>query len=107
MFGLSSEDRAETYLKELKFEIIARRFCSKFGEIDIIAKGKNQILHFIEVKATSGEYEVEYRLTPSKYVKILKAVDYYLMKNGLDSDFQIDLLVIKKEKIELIENISL
>ena len=106
LFGKSSEDKPSRYLERLKFKIIERNFHSKFGEIDIIAS-KDEILHFVEVKATDGDYEVQYRLTASKYAKILKAVDYYLLKNGWNFDFQIDLLVIKKDEFELIENISL
>ena len=54
LFGFKSEDKAVKYLKNQGFEIITRNFKSKFGEIDIIAK-KTNILHFIEVKATSGD----------------------------------------------------
>ncbi|MCD8213076.1 MAG: YraN family protein, partial [Campylobacter sp.] len=106
LFGKISEDNACKYLSNLKFKILERNFHSKFGEIDVIAADTNGVLHFIEVKATSGNYETEYRLNASKYKKILKAIDYYLLKNGQNSDFQIDLLTINKDKFELIRNIS-
>lgn len=87
-------------------EILARNFSSKFGEIDVIAK-KDGILRFVEIKATQGDYEAEYRLTPSKFNKILKTIDFYLLQNGVNSDFQVDLIAIKKGEIKWIENISL
>ena len=89
LFGKSSEDRACEFLRKLGFVILERNFHSKFGEIDIIALSSDKILHFIEVKATSKEYEAEYRL------------------NEPNRDFQLDLLVVKNGNFELIENISL
>ena len=69
LFGFSAEDRACEFLQNHGFAILCRNFRSRFGEIDIIAK-KDEILHFIEVKATLGEYETAYRLTKSKFEKI-------------------------------------
>jgi len=107
LFGKSSEDRACEFLQRQGFIILERNFRSKFGEIDIIALSSDKILHFIEVKATSGEYEVEYRLNKAKYIKILKTINFYMMKNEPNRDFQLDLLVIKNKNFEFIENISL
>ena len=89
--GLKGEDKAQNFLKKQGFTIIERNFHSKFGEIDIIAQ-KDEILHFIEVKSTSGDYEASYRLNPQKYEKILKTLNFYLLKKGLNNDFQVDFL---------------
>ncbi|MGG7048698.1 MULTISPECIES: YraN family protein [unclassified Campylobacter] len=106
LFGFDSESRACEFLVQNGCEIVERNFSSRYGEIDIIAR-RDGILHFIEVKATSKDYEAIYRLTPQKYTKILKAIDFYLLKNGVEFDFQIDLITIEKHKISWIENISL
>lgn len=106
IFGFDAEKRAAKFLKKSGFEILGQNFHSRFGEIDIIAK-KGEILHFIEVKATSGDYMAAERVTSAKIAKILKSIDYYLMKNGLNLDFQVDLIVVNNNKIELLENISL
>lgn len=103
--GYKGEDLAVKYLKKEKYEIIARNFHSKFGEIDIIAK-KDDILHFIEVKTTNGNYEAIYRLDVKKYEKLLKTINFYIMKNGNDSDYQLDLLCVQKGEIEFYKNIS-
>ena len=84
-FGFESENKAVKFLKSHGFEILERNFHSRFGEIDIIAK-KDEILHFIEVKATSKNYETAYRITSSKFSKILKTIKFYKIKN-LDSIF--------------------
>ena len=76
IFGFSAEDRACEFLQNHGFTILCRNFRSRFGEIDIIAK-KDEILHFIEVKATLGEYETAYRLTKSKFEKILKTINFF------------------------------
>ncbi|MSN95694.1 YraN family protein [Campylobacter sp. FMV-PI01] len=106
IFGFKSEDKAVNYLRNLNFEIIDRNFKSKFGEIDIIAK-KNSVLHFVEVKATSGEYDSIYRITPIKMDKILKTIDFYLMKSKFDLNYQIDALLVQKNEIKFIENITI
>lgn len=103
--GIVGEDEACAYLKNQGFEIIERNFHSKFGEIDIVAK-RGEILHFIEVKSTSGDYEASYRLSPQKYEKILKTLNFYLLKKGLNNDFQVDLLCIYKNKTDFRENIT-
>jgi UPF0102 protein ccon26_01140 len=106
LFGKSSEDLACEFLLKNGCKILARNFSSKFGEIDVIAK-KDGILHFVEIKATQGDYETEYRLTPAKFNKILKTIDFYLLQNGANADFQVDLIAIKNGEIKWIENISL
>ena len=101
LFGKSSEDLACEFLLKNGCEILARNFSSKFGEIDVIAK-KDGVLRFVEIKATQGDYEAEYRLTPAKFNKILKTIDFYLLQNGANADFQIDLIAIKKSEITCI-----
>ena len=85
LFGKSSED--------LACEFLLKNGC--------------EILRFVEIKATQGDYEAEYRLTPTKFNKILKTIDFYLLQNGANADFQVDLIAIKKSEIKWIENISL
>lgn len=62
--------------------------------------------HFIEVKFTQDDYEVSERLDRKKLEKILKTIEFYHLKNGISSDFQIDLICIKNDVIQFCENIS-
>lgn len=105
LLGLKGEDKAQNFLIKQGFTIMERNFHSKFGEIDIIAC-KDKILHFIEVKSTDKDYEASYRLDNKKYQKILKTINFYLLKKGLNSDFQVDLLCIYKNKTDFRENIT-
>ena len=102
--GNLAEDLAVEYLMNLGFKIIERNFYSRFGEIDIVAS-KDETLHFIEVK--SGErFEPVDNITPNKIEKIIKTINYYIMKNRLNMPYQIDAIIIKNSKIEYIENIT-
>lgn len=107
IFGKKSEQIAQKYLKKQGLKIIDVNFHSKFGEIDIIAKSDEKI-HFVEVKATSKDYDPLFRITASKYNKILKTIDYYLLKNDEIMSFQIDAVLIKSnQEIEWIQNLSI
>ncbi|MBS9778685.1 MAG: YraN family protein [Campylobacteraceae bacterium] len=103
-FGLSGEKKAVKFLKKQHLEILQTNFHSRFGEIDIIAKDKD-ILHFIEVK-TSKNYDPLDRITPQKFQKILKTIDYYMYQNPNQYDYQIDAILVRDDKIEWIQNIS-
>ena len=103
--GLKAETRAVEYLKENGYSILERNFHSRFGEIDIIAK-KDDILHFFEVKY-SKDYDALTRITPKKLQRIIKTVDYYLYKNNIDLDYQVDAFIVNDMLIEIVENISI
>jgi putative endonuclease len=49
-FGLSAESRAAAYLIAKGYRILARRFKTPVGEIDIVARRRG-VLVFVEVKA--------------------------------------------------------
>ncbi len=102
--GKLGEKQAQDFLKAKKLKILKTNFHSRFGEIDIIATD-GKILHFIEVK-TSKNYDPLFRITPQKYQKILKTIDYYFYKFPSDLDYQIDAIIIQN-KIEWIKNISI
>lgn len=103
--GLEGEDKATSFLKKQGFKILKRNFHSKFGEIDIIAT-KAKILHFIEVKTTKGDYNAAERLNAKKYEKLLKTINYYILTQGVDQDYQLDLLCVQNDTFLFYQNIS-
>lgn len=105
IFGFSCEDKASDFLVNSGFEIVERNFHSKFGEIDIIAK-KGDILHFIEVKATSKNYEAIYRISKSKISKIIKTINYFMLQSQLDVGYEIDVICVENDQIRFIQNVS-
>lgn len=105
LFGHAAEKSAAKFLSQNGYRILQLNYKTKFGEIDIIAT-KGSTLHFIEVKASTKEYQTIYRVTRSKLEKIVKAINFYMLSSNLDTAYQIDLICINSKKIELIENIT-
>ena len=101
--GNLAEERAVNFLYENGFTILDRNYYSRFGEIDIIAF-KDSVLHFIEVKAGKGE--PIYRVTPQKLSKIQKTSQFYLNQKKLNFDFCYDVIEIKTNEINFVENVT-
>jgi putative endonuclease len=57
--GLSAETRAAAFLMAKGYRILAKRFRTPYGEIDIVARRRN-LLAFIEVKARASLDEAAY-----------------------------------------------
>lgn len=80
--GRTGEDYAAEWLIEHGYRIIARNYCSRFGEIDIIAENSQYII-FVEVKTREDGSMVSpaEAVTLSKQKKILLTAQEYLQKN--------------------------
>lgn len=103
--GNNGEWMACKYLIQNGYKIVKRNFYCKLGEIDIIAKEKNEII-FVEVKTrTNIEYgrpaeAVDYR----KKNHIYKTACYYLLKNNLYNmpvRFDVIEILLKKGVFEI------
>jgi putative endonuclease len=104
--GNIAEERGCDYLRQHGFRIIDRNVYNRFGEIDIIALRDN-IIHFVEVKSGSSYEQAVNNITPSKLQKLLRAIQSYLQKKKLNSDYCIDALIVVEDQVVLIENITL
>lgn len=96
ILGKLGEDIACQYLKENNYEIRERNFECRQGEIDIIAKDKEEIV-FIEVKTrTNNSYGNPIdSITYYKQKHIIKSVQYYLYKEKLEKSFvRIDVIEV-------------
>jgi putative endonuclease len=103
--GDKGEQQAREYLVKSGYRILETNFRSIEGEIDIIAI-KDKTIHIVEVK--SGLYfEPIYNITPKKLNKILKTTQYFMKTKNLSLAYCIDAIIVKKESIEHIENITL
>ncbi|MDR0761715.1 MAG: YraN family protein, partial [Campylobacteraceae bacterium] len=63
------------------------------------------VLHFVEVKATSGDYDPLERITSLKMKKIMKTIEYYILKNDVQKEYQIDAVIVTNGNIEWVQNI--
>jgi len=111
--GLWGENFCIKWLRKRNYKIIQHRFTCREGEIDIIAKDKNQIV-FIEVKTrTNQKFGLpEESVTKSKLERFEKTIWHWLEENDLqNADFRIDILALqinrnlKSIKIEYFKNI--
>jgi len=111
--GSWGEKIAQKKLEELGLKIIETNYHTRFGEIDIIAKDKDELV-FVEVKTRSNNLfgEAIEAISPSKLNNIIKSAQYYLQNKQLkDPQYRIDLIAIEKKKddnqwgLKIIKNI--
>jgi putative endonuclease len=75
--GLSAESRCAAWLIAKGYRIVARRFRSRAGEIDIIARRRG-VTAFIEVKARPTLDDAAYAITPFQQQRIIAAAEAWL-----------------------------
>src|SRR5579871_3368884 len=76
--GISAESRAAAYLMAKGYRVLAKRFRTPYGEIDIVAKKRN-LVAFIEVKARASLDEAAYAVTPRQQARIVNAAQAWLV----------------------------
>lgn len=127
--GNIGENIAADYLKKNGYQILARNFKTKWGELDIIALPphqtklwcggeKNKTIIFVEVKtlkfhspalrfAQDGHFAPEDEITFHKAQQLRKMAQIYLSANKLplDTAQQIDILAIELAENSQIANI--
>lgn len=104
--GSLYEEKAAGYLQEQGFQIIARNFRCKIGEIDIIAFDKN-CLCFIEVKFRKNDScgRPAAAVTYAKQRTIIRVSEYFIMKRNMyDFMRRYDVIEITGNNIALLKN---
>jgi putative endonuclease len=77
--GLSAESRAAAFLIAKGFRILARRFRSPVGEIDIVAR-RRRLLVFVEVKARERLDDAAWSVTERQRARIVGAAEAWLAR---------------------------
>ncbi len=104
--GRIGEKKAEKYLKEQGYKILATNYKTHLGEIDIIAKDKDEIV-FVEVKTRKNEdYGAPSEaVTREKQKKYFKVSTEYLVKNKLmEAVCRFDVIEVEDDKINHIKD---
>jgi putative endonuclease len=93
--GAFGENYAAQFLSNQGFEIIERNYRHKHLEIDIIALNTNQIVA-IEVKTRqTAEIGEPWRaVTKAKQKLVIKAFNYYLQDNEIETEARFDVISI-------------
>lgn len=107
--GKKGEQLAVDFLSKKGYEIIERNYRFDKAEVDIIAKKEN-VLAIIEVKtrSTSDFGDPQDFVKPKQIQRLVKAVNEYVLENGLEVEVRFDIVAIVKENqtysIEHLEN---
>jgi len=80
-YGLLAEKIVVISLRFRFYKILAQRYKTKCGEIDIIAKKSNKII-FIEVKARRKKTNIEQILSVKQMERIKRAANIFIAKNN-------------------------
>ena len=98
--GLSAETRAAAYLMAKGYRILAKRFRTPYGEIDLVARKRN-LLVFVEVKARGSLDEAAYAVTPRQRQRIINAAQAWLMAHPEHAEFDMrfDAMLIAPKRL--------
>jgi putative endonuclease len=98
--GLSAESRAAAYLIARGFRILARRWRSPVGEIDIIAR-RRHLLVFVEVKVRATVDAAAESVTPRQRARIAAAAEAFLahFEDPRVTDIRFDAVLIAPGKL--------
>lgn len=98
--GLSAEARAAAFLILKGYRILAQRFRTPFGEIDIVARRRNLIV-FVEVKARTSLDDAAYAITQHQQTRIIEAAQVWLMAHPEHEKFELrfDAMLIAPRRI--------
>ena len=85
--GLSAESRA-AYLMAKGYRILAKRYRTPHGEIDIVARRRN-LIAFVEVKARASLDEAAFAVTPRQQARIIDAAQAWLVAHPEHAEFEL------------------
>jgi putative endonuclease len=86
--GLSAESRAAAYLMAKGYRILAKRYRTPYGEIDIVARRRN-LIAFVEVKARASLDEAAFAVTPRQQARIIDAAQAWLVAHPEHAEFEL------------------
>jgi putative endonuclease len=98
--GISAESRAALLLIAKGFRILARRWKSPVGEIDIVAR-RRRLLVFVEVKARQNRDEAAWSVTDRQRGRIVAAAQAWLARHPDDRirDIRFDAMLVAPGRI--------
>jgi putative endonuclease len=98
--GLSAESRAALLLIAKAYRILARRWKTPFGEIDIVARRRGVVV-FVEVKARGGVDEAMEAVTERTKRRVMAAAELWLARHPQQptQEIRFDVIVITPGKM--------
>ena len=98
--GLSAESRAAAFLIAKGFRILARRFRTPVGEIDIVAR-RRKLLVFVEVKARERLDDAAEAVIVRQQRRIIAAAEAWLARHpdDVNSDIRFDVVLVAPKSL--------
>ena len=98
--GLSAESRAAMLLVAKAYRIVARRWKTPFGEIDIVAR-RRRALVFVEVKARASIDQAVEAVTERGKRRIVGAAEFWLAQHcdDVNAEIRFDVILVAPGKI--------
>ncbi len=98
--GIAAEKLVADQFQSLGFSLIAKRYKTKYGEIDLIVSRKN-LLIFVEVKARSKVTPIETLISQRQIDRNYSAAEFFLAEFPHYSSYscRFDLVVLYRDKI--------
>ncbi|TWI82896.1 putative endonuclease [Roseibium hamelinense] len=94
--GLTAETKAAWALRLSGWRILKRRYKTKAGEIDLVAK-KRKTVAFIEVKARKNRQAAMEAVTPASQKRIVKAARIFVAEHPKAAFFTLrfDVIIVR------------
>ena len=98
--GLSAESRAAAFLVAKGYRIVARRWKSPVGEIDIVARRRGTLV-FVEVKARERLDDAAEAVIARQQRRIIAAAEAWLATHpdDVNSDMRFDVVLVAPKSI--------
>jgi putative endonuclease len=106
--GKIGEDIAAEWLASRGMTVIEQNYSRKWGEIDIVTRGTEGVVHFVEVKSVSYEtraqldyavshetYRPEDNVHRNKQDRLKRAIQTWILDKKYNGEFQIDIITVR------------
>lgn len=91
--GREGEEIVSEYLQQRNWEVVARNYKTKFGEIDLIAKQKGEVV-FVEVKSRAQLdcFDPSRKVDREKLRRVRRLAQFWLDHHAPESPARIDVV---------------
>ena len=104
---MAEESRAAGFFTRKGWNLLARNFSCRTGEIDLIFSDDKNVVVFVEVRYRSGQSHgtAQASISRSKISRIVKTAVFYIKENNLfGRDFRFDVAAVSPEGLDHIPN---